>query len=72
MCCTVITKFRVEKPVFTQDNVPWHKAKYVSAHLYDEGINVMDWTSQSPYVAFIKYLWETLGQNDMAKNPSNV
>ena len=62
-------KETIETPIFTQDNMPCHKAKTVISFLEEEGIAVMKWSPQSPDMNPLENVWKIKGEKAQNINP---
>ena len=63
---------RLADPIFMQDNAPCHNAKSVLNYLQEQNVELLDWPPQTPDLNSIESLWKTLGENVMARDPTNT
>uniref|UniRef100_A0AAZ3PGT6 Tc1-like transposase DDE domain-containing protein n=1 Tax=Oncorhynchus tshawytscha TaxID=74940 RepID=A0AAZ3PGT6_ONCTS len=57
---------------FQQDNDPKHASKTMQEWLRDKSLNVLEWSSQSPNLNLIEYLWRHLKVAVQQHSPSNL
>ena len=55
-----------------KDNAPCHKAKTVLDFLGEEGIAVIKWPSQSPYINPIENVWKIIREKAQNRNHQNI
>ena len=55
-----------------QDNDQKHTPKTTEQWIRDNSVNVLEWTSQSPYMNLIKHLWRDLKMAVDPRSPSNL
>ena len=57
---------------FQQDNYPYHTAKTTQWWLREKSLNVLAWTSQTPYLNMNKHFWRDLKIAVQRCSPSNL
>ena len=57
--------------IFQQDNAPVHTSREKQRWLHDQGINVIQWPAQSPYINIIDNIWDDIGRAIMRERPTN-